>query len=135
MQLSKAAKVVLGFLSILSFLILPLIIIYVITVFVPEIIAIEATGEEASPEVVLGLVGSFIIGIIILATIGLGLTVFFIVHSILDKNSTSGDKVLWILLIIFLSNIVFPFYWYFRIWRSDSVGSLNGPDVLDGRSN
>lgn len=134
MQLSKAAKVILGILSILSFLILPMIVIYVLTVFVPEVIALEATGEEASPQVVLGLVGSFVVGIIILAMIGLGLTVFFIVHSILDKSSTSGDKALWILLIIFLSNIVFPFYWYFRIWRSESVGSIGGPDVLDGRT-
>lgn len=127
--MSKSLKTFLGILSILGFLFIPLLIGYLILGFLPQMIAMEQQGIEPTPEQIFPIIGIFIVVIMLIALISFALMIFFIIHVAQDKTATSNDRILWILLLIVFSNIVLPFYWYFRIWKSQSVegATLDSP--------
>lgn len=51
--------------------------------------------------------------------IGLALMITYIIFAIKDESASENDKLLWVLLLIFLSFISLPLYWYFRLWKND----------------
>ena len=90
--------------------------------FIPELIRLEEMGTEPDPASIMQTFGSFIVFIILINVLYLGFMIYYIVHVVKDKSASSEDRLLWILLLIFLNIIVFPIYWYFRIWKPRSMG-------------
>lgn len=123
--MSRTAKVLIGIASFLSVIMVPIVIFSVIGGFVPHIIELEQQGMDPDPMTIVAGVGAFIGAILFMVFLSIGLFVYFIIHLMRDPSADSDTRVLWILLLFFLSNFVYPFYWYFRIWRPNDVG----PDV------
>jgi hypothetical protein len=59
--------------------------------------------------------------------VGIALFVYFIIAAIKDKSASESDKVLWVLLLVFLSYLVFPIYWFVRIWSNDDFSMEKVP--------
>ncbi len=55
-----------------------------------------------------------------------GLTIFYIVDAQKNRNVDLGQRVLWILLLIFSNIVIFPVYWYLYIWREPKPAQLKG---------
>lgn len=55
--------------------------------------------------------------------VGIALFVYFIIAAIKDKSASESDKVLW----VFLSYLVFPIYWFVRIWSNDDFSMEKVP--------
>lgn len=127
--MSKGVKIFLGILSFLSILMIPTLILVMFGTFIPEIIEMEEQGIEPDARQMLPLIGGFMTSIMLFGLISLGLYIFYIIHVVQDKSATSNDRVMWILLIVFLSNLVYPFYWYFRIWKDN--GPVESDQSLD----
>ena len=51
----------------------------------------------------------------------LGLLVFYIIHAVNNKSLTSNDRLMWMLLFLFLYVIAFMIYWYLKIWQDKSA--------------
>ena len=129
--MSNVLKAILGILSVLGFVVVPILIGYLLVGFVPEMIALDQQGLEPSPEQLLPVIGLFIGVILLVGLISFGLMIFYIIHVAQDKTATSDDRILWILLLVFFSNFALPFYWYFRIRKSNSLGGEAPEKVLD----
>lgn len=121
--MSTSLKTLLGVLSILGFLFIPVIIGYMFLAFIPEMIAMDQQGIDPSPGQIFPILGGFMIISMLFALISFGLMIFYIIHVVQDSSATSNDRILWIILLIFFSNFVLPFYWYFRIWKTNEKGN------------
>lgn len=65
--------------------------------------------------------------------VGLGLFVYYLICAIRDVSASENDKLLWILLLVFLSYLVYPFYWYIRIWSNPDFSLKKvDKDIIDG---
>jgi Phospholipase_D-nuclease N-terminal len=91
-------------------------IIYIFTSFLPEMIRLDRLGEEPDPIHVLSTMAPFFILIILSALLHIGLLIFFIIHAINNKQVKSEERIIWVLVFIFVSSIGFPIYWAIRIW-------------------
>ncbi|NNC82889.1 MAG: hypothetical protein HKN79_04865 [Flavobacteriales bacterium] len=120
--MSKSLKTILGILSFLGFLIVPILIGYMFMSFIPAMVEFEQQGVEPTFQDIWPHLGALVGISIFMSLLSLGLMIFFIIHVLQDTSATSNDKILWVLLLFFFSSMVFPFYWYFRIVRNDSVG-------------
>ena len=110
-------KALLGFLAFLPIIAGFGLFIYILTGFLPEIIRLERLGEQPDPFTVLSTMAPFIILIIISACIHLGLIIYFIIHAINNNHVKSEERIIWVLVFIFVSTIGLPIYWYLRIWK------------------
>jgi Phospholipase_D-nuclease N-terminal len=114
--MNRTKKNWLGILSFLPIIVGIFAIIYMFTNFLPEILKLERMGEEPDPLYVFSKMGPFIALIILSALLHLGLLIFFIIHAINNKQVKSEERIIWILVFIFVSSIGFPIYWGLRIW-------------------
>ena len=121
--MSHSSKILLGILSLVPIALLIFMFAYMFMYFIPEMIRLEELGAEPDAKSIIQTFGSFFVFIILINVLYLGFMIYFIVHVVKDKNASSEDRLLWILLLIFLNIIVFPIYWYFRIWRPRSMGT------------
>ena len=112
----RNTKILLGVLSVIPLITLAIYFIFFIRFFFK--IASEAEGptQFEDPSAFLTVFLPIILVLIIGSLVGLFLFVYFIICSIKDVSATENDKLLWVLLLIFLSYLVFPIYWYIRIW-------------------
>lgn len=84
---------------------------------------IDMLFYSAMPSFMLTAVFAFIISVA-----NIILMVYYIILEAKDTNEGSSSKVLWILGLIFLSSWIYPFYWYFRVWKRDfSIQSRQYP--------
>ena len=84
------------------------------------------------------LLSSIIPAIIILAIssiVGLGLFIYFLICAIKDVSATENDKLLWILLLVFMSYLVMPVFWYVRIWSNPDFSMNRRPANLEPHIN
>lgn len=116
MALSKTQKIVLGIFTLLPFIVFPFIL-WQIVYSILTLVDISEHGEPEPREVLL-IVFSFAVPIILLAISSLALLIFYIVHAVTNKEIGAGERVLWILLFLFVGIIVFPIYWTVRIWNN-----------------
>jgi hypothetical protein len=110
-------KAWLGFLAFLPIVSGIILFIYFFTGFLPEIIRLDELGEDSDPLHVLSTMAPFFVAIIIAGLMQLGLLIYFIIHAINNKQVKSEERIIWILVFIFVSSIGFPIYWYLRIWK------------------
>ena len=110
------APIIIGFLSIGYY-------IYFVIDLVTDIQAVEATGAEPSPEMILGNVGWFLGFIMVIVLISLSSLIFYIVHAVQNPNLKGNSLlIVWVLLFIFVGGIGQLVYWLVEI-----VSKRNGP--------
>jgi len=115
MNLSRTQKIVAGFFTLVPFLLVPYIV-YEVFHFVFTTINLSQQGEPDPADIFAGII-SFIGPVILCGITSLGLLVFYIMHSISNKSIDTTERVVWILVFIFVGVIAFPVYWIMRIWN------------------
>jgi len=120
--MTKNKKVLLGILSFLPFI---FFIVYMSTFlsFMFEMVRHEEFsdgGSEFPAEFTSNIIG-IVVSAIIMGLLSLGVLVFFIIHAINNPIVKSDERIIWILLFIFLGMVVFPIYWYMKIWKQPTV--------------
>ena len=109
MTSTKNQKIVLGIFTLLPFIITPIIFVQIFQ-FVVHIVA-ESTQGEPEPADILAAVFSFVTPIILLGLLSLVLLIFYIVHVAGNQEIQPVERIMWVLLFIFLGVIAFPIYW------------------------
>lgn len=119
MTLNRTQQIILGIFTALPFIAFPFIV-WQIFHGISEIVAAGRNGEPEFEEIMLPIM-SFAAPIIFLSFACLVLLIFYIVHAVLHKTISTGEKLLWVLLFIFLGVIAFPAYWFVRIWNKNDI--------------
>jgi uncharacterized protein with PQ loop repeat len=121
--MNKSKKIWLGILSFLPLAAGIGFVIYMFTGFVPNMIRMEQQGTDEMPLAVLSQVTPFIITAVIVGLLSLVLLIYFIIHAMNNPQVKDDERVIWVLVLIFLGSLAFPVYWAMRIWpdlRPDS---------------
>ena len=125
--MSKNTKIVVGILTLL-----PLIGIFL---YIGLAVSFIYKGDGFAPDGA-GLSQNIIwmvamLGLTIL--LGFGLLIFYIVHAVNNKKLDSNERIMWILLFVFVSTIAFMIYWVLKIWQDkDSEVLTTRSEFLDG---
>ena len=69
---------------------------------------------------------------LLISLLGLVMMVTFIILAIKDVSASENEKVLWVLILLFLNVISLPLFWYFRLWQN---GEFSFEQNLTERSN
>ncbi|MBR9859154.1 hypothetical protein GYB22_00085 [bacterium] len=121
--MSKNTKVILGILSFLPIVAGVAMFIFFFQFFIALIQ--ESGSGQVSPDFIedeLGSIMMFSFLVIVTSIASLGLMVTFIIFSIKDRSASENQQLLWALLLFFMGPIVFPIYWYIRIWDNPDFG-------------
>lgn len=116
----RSTKAFIGFLSFLPIVLLIAFFILLFSLF-PTFFEWENYGP--APQEVFGAFGPLFIVIFLLGILSIGLFIFFLIHLLRHKHMDSIEKVVWILVFIFVGLVGYPIYWYMRIWN-DQPGPL-----------
>ena len=110
--MSKNNKILLGILTFLPVLGLFLSIAFMISAF-------KTIAIEGAPDAVMlsGSLQSAVMIIAFFAILSLGLLIYYIIHAINNKALSSDERVVWILLFVFISQIAVIIYWIMKIWN------------------
>lgn len=130
--MNKNTKALLGVLSFVPLATLIAYIIFFVRFFFR--IAQDAQGPQQFDEPA----AFFVTFIPLFVVLGIGslvalfLFIYYIYCSIKDVSATENDKLLWVLLIVFLSYLAFPLYWFIRIWDNPNFSTKEeGLDAYD----
>ena len=119
----KSKKVFIGLLAFLPLIATAIFMIYFFTTLFPEILRMEREHGDVSPEFFFGNMMGFIASAIALVFVQLGLMIYFIIHTINNKRVKNEERIIWVLLFIFVSTIAYPIYWGIRIWPEEKPES------------
>ena len=114
--MSTNKKILIG---ILSFLPLILFIGYFVLIFgfVFTMASNPTAAETTDPEIFIGsFIGMFaMMGLMVVSTFGL--LIYFIMHIVNNSKLDDNERLVWILITVFLGFIAYPIYWYVKIWK------------------
>ncbi|PWU03371.1 MAG: hypothetical protein C5B52_03515 [Bacteroidetes bacterium] len=119
--MSKSAKITMG---ILSFIPAVLIVIYFIVLFAT---IFDTIGHHHQYDDDFEHFSKFfwVFGIaIILSVITLALMIYFIIQVVNNKQLEGTERLMWVLLFIFVGAVSFPLYWYMKVWKIPKEPSL-----------
>jgi di/tricarboxylate transporter len=68
-----------------------------------------------------------VISAILMGLVSLGALIYFIVHAVNNAFVKQDERIIWIILFVFVGMIVFPIYWYLKVWKQ--------PEELPGQRN
>ena len=114
--MSRSSK---GLIGIMSFLPIIMMVVFFVMLFSLFPRFFEWEDYEPAPQEVFGTIAPIFIVGIIMALVSLGLFIFFLIHLIRHKNMESIERVIWILVFIFVGIVGYPIYWYMRIWKDE----------------
>ncbi len=124
--MTKGKKIFLGILSFLPLVFTIVLLIYVLTTFVPMMIEMDRL-QRLEPDIIPYKFFSQMIPIFVVGLIGgllqLGLLIYFIIHAVNNPQVKGEERIMWVIVFIFLSTLAYPVYWFVRIWpdpRPDS---------------
>jgi len=112
MTLNHVQKVILGIVTFLPFVLFPIFLWQLFHTIGSAIFLDNSDREFFYP------VFSFVFPAILTAIGAFALTIFYIVHVVLNKKLEASEQILWILLFLFLGILAFPAYWILRIWNN-----------------
>jgi TM2 domain-containing membrane protein YozV len=113
--MSKNIKLLVGLLTLL-----PLIgFAFYIWTFIKIVTSIASAGAPDSVALSSDFVSIFTM-LLLTVLMSIGLLVFYIVHAVKNKSLTSDERLMWILLFVFISTIAFMIYWALRIWNEEA---------------
>ena len=123
--MNRSKKIWIGFLSFLPLLLGIGALIYMFAGFLPAMIRLEEEGgADTMPLSVLSQMMPFILLILISALLHIGLLIYFIIHAVNNKQVKQEERIIWVLVFIFVSSIAFPVYWAIRIWPDQKPDSI-----------
>jgi len=116
--MKRSHKIGLLILSLLPIIMLPFVIFWIIG----GAIKFEEMGE---PEAgVPFFVGSMVFWILLIGMISMIAWIIYLVHVIKNKDLDQTEKIVWILLFVFVSFIPQLVYFFMRIWPEDEPNQL-----------
>ena len=121
--MSRSKKVIIGILAFLPLVSAAVFMIYFFATLFPEILRMEQEHGDVPPEFFFGNMMGFIASVIILVFVQLALMIYFIIHTINNKRVKNEERIIWVLLFIFVSTIAYPIYWGIRIWPEEKPES------------
>jgi hypothetical protein len=116
--MTQGKKIWLGILSFLPIIFTVILLVYVFTTFIPEMIRLD--GLEHDDEQAISFFSNFlpfIILAILSSLLMLGLKIYFIFHAVSNEQVRKEERIVWILLFIFMGAVAFPIYWIIRILK------------------
>jgi hypothetical protein len=118
-NMSRSKKIFIGILAFLPLISAAVFLIYFFAAIFPELIRLEQQHGDVPPDFFFGNMVGFIASVIILVFLQLGLMIYFIIHTINNKRVKNEERIIWVLLFIFVSSIAYPIYWGIRIWPEE----------------
>lgn len=122
--MSIGKKIVIGILAVFPLVTTALLLIYTIVNFIPDVLRLEHEySGEIPPETFFTNMMGFILSAVLIGLLHLGLMIYFIIHALNNKRLKTEERIMWILLFIFINTIAFPIYWGMRIWPNEQSDS------------
>ncbi len=123
--MSKNKKILIGIFSILPLLLFVVYLVSMVTFFIHFFreVAVHGEGPEDFFYSGFGNMAGMIVTMVLLGLLSLAVMVYFLVHAINNQSINSEERLVWILVFIFVGMVGFPIYWYLRVWSA--------PDVLN----
>lgn len=118
--MSQSKKILLGIFSMLPIIFFVVYMVSFLGLFLDifrEAYAHRNNPEDAITPTLTNLAG-IIIAAVLLGILSLAVLVYFIVHAINNQQINSNERIIWVLIFIFIGMITFPIYWYTRIWKT-----------------
>jgi hypothetical protein len=117
--MSKSGKIITGILSFSPLFFLTGYFILFFSFFLQMFMNMDDPAKMAKPELfVTQFIGMFAL-LFLMGIVTLGLLIYFIIHINNNKKLDSNEKLIWILIIIFVGMIGKPVYWYMKIWKDE----------------
>jgi uncharacterized membrane protein len=124
--MSKSIKIVVGLLTLL-----PLVGTIFYLWFFFRMFTSIVTNADAPDAIAMGdNFASFFSMLLFMMAFNIGLLIFYIVHVVKNKALTSDERLMWILLFIFISFISFGIYWALKIWGEADKTMPEGSDKI-----
>jgi hypothetical protein len=125
--MSKNAKIFLGVLTLLPVMSL----FYYLWAFISLFSQINRFHNGGAPDAnALSFDDGFFTMLIVLAIsviFSIGLLIYYIIHAVNNKKLSDNDRMMWIVLFIFIANIAFMIYFVLKIWQDK--GTLSEPNT------
>ncbi len=116
--MSQAKKIWLGILAFLPIVLTIGFIIYAFSSFIPEMIRMDKMEQDEEQAVYFfSRFLPFLITAILSSLAIIGLKIYFIFHAINNAQVKTEERIVWLLLFLFLSAVAFPIYWIIRIMQ------------------
>lgn len=91
------------------------------------IIEMAKLNKEPTPQEVLTPLAGWIVLAVIMGLVTLALMIYYIIHAINNKSIDGNERIVWILVFVFVPMIGFPLYWLIRIWRTNRGDNYSNP--------
>ena len=118
MKLSKTAKILIGIFTILQLFAALGFVVWILAAVVPEAIALK---DDMGPEFALSLFGGMLAWIIFLSIYTVGFMIFYLIHAGTNKQTSTGVKILWIVLILIFQVLAEVVYYFLEILPEKSL--------------
>ena len=118
MKLSKTAKILIGIFTILQLFAALGFVVWIFATVVPQAIA---AGDNPGPEFALGLIGGMLAWVIGLALYSTAFMIFYLIHAGTNKQTSTGVKILWIVLILIFQVLAEVVYYFLEILPEQSL--------------
>ncbi len=123
--MSKSGKIITGILSFSPLLLLVGYFILFFSFFFQLFMNMGDGSKMADPGAfMVQFMGMFAL-LFLISILTLGLLIYFIVHINNNKKLDNNEKLIWILVIIFVGMIGKPVYWYMKIWKDEEEKVLH----------
>lgn len=113
--MTKSGRSVLGF-----FTILPIFLTFTCFLVMAFILK-DAILNGEHPTMPISIIADVFWMLIIVLTVGIisfGLLVYYILHVLNNIEIDNNEKIVWIIAFLLGNILIFPVYWYMRIWKN-----------------
>lgn len=117
--MTKSKKIWYGIIAIVPVVLIAVLMIAYFTFFFSMFMNIPNGGNEPPKGLFIFLpifFGLFIL-VGIVAIVGL---ILYIMHIVNNKKLTENERLIWIILLLMVTILAKPIYWYMKIWKEDS---------------
>ena len=121
--MSKNKKILIGIFSILPLLLFVVYLVSMVSFLIHFFSETAIHGKEPEDFFYGGFanIAGMIVTMVLLGLLSLAVMVYFLVHAINNQLLKGDERLVWILVFIFVGMVSFPIYWYMRIWRTPEV--------------
>ncbi len=122
--MNKSNKVLSGIFAFLPLVLLVVYLLSMVTFIVRFFQDVQLhNGMEKFPVSGVASLAGIIISAVLLGLLSLGVMVYFIVHAVNNTGISRDERIVWVLVFIFVGMVTFPIYWYMRIWKQQDPPS------------
>ncbi|HVD98506.1 MAG TPA: hypothetical protein VNB90_09910 [Cytophagaceae bacterium] len=122
--MSKTGKILTGILAFLPLIVFILMIVLffgLIVAFFSALLPDPSAYVAQSPDAMIGSFVGFFAGIFLLVVLAVFKLIYFLIHILSNQKLSNDEKLLWVIIGIFIGSIGFPVYWYLKIWKDNNV--------------